>query len=156
MITEYINITLTISFIYFLKLVVASKKRVKNMKKAQISIEFIIIFTCLLLFFVVFTTLIQKNINEKEMEKEKIILQNIALNIQYEINFAGESSEGYLRNFEIPQNVFGKDYNLTHSDDKIYLYTRESWFSYKVANFTGTLHKGMNVIKRENETIFVN
>jgi len=81
-------------------------------KNAQGAVEFVVLFGFILFFFVLFFSVIQSNISEKDLEKQKIIAQNIVLDIQYEVNLATESSEGYYREFKIPENLLGKDLGL--------------------------------------------
>ena len=90
--------------------------------RAQGAIEFIIIFSAFLFFFAVFFSVIKMNIQKKNIEKERIIARTVALNVQSEINLAAESSEGYYREFQIPENILGKNYDLNISDNYINLF----------------------------------
>jgi len=125
-------------------------------KDAQGVIEFIVLFGALLFFFVTFFSVIQVNIQEKNLEKERIIAQNVALDVQYEINLASDSSEGYSREFQIPQNILGKDYQINVSENRIYVSMENFGVSYKVSTINGSVQKGANVIRKENGTVFIN
>src|SRR3989344_3555711 len=111
--------------------------------KAQGAVEFIIILGSVLFFFLVFFAAIQSNVSEKNLEKEKVISQNIALDVQDEINLAAESSEGYYREFSVPENVF-------------YVKMGKISVSYKIANITGNIQKGVNIIEKQNGEILLN
>jgi len=124
--------------------------------KAQGVIEFLIIFAALLFFFIVFFSIIQINIERKNLDKEKIIIQNTALDVQYEISLAAESSEGYIREFKTPINILGKDYEINIVTNRIYVAIDKMGFSYKVQNLTGTIKKGSNTIKKQNGEIYLN
>lgn len=126
-------------------------------KKAQGVIEFIIIFSAALFFFIVFFSVIQMNTEEKNLEKARIVSQNIVLGIQDEINLAAQSSNGYQREFEIPQNILGREYEINISGSYIYLTLGEKIsVSYKISNITGSLQKGNNLIKKENDSVYLN
>ena len=79
-------------------------------KKAQSSIELIILVGFLLFIFIVFVGQIQKNIGDKAIEKKNILIRDIVLNVQKEIILATESSNGYYREFKIPEKLINENY----------------------------------------------
>lgn len=125
-------------------------------KKAQGAIEFIIIFGSLLFFFIVFFAAIQSNTERKNAEKEGLILQNIALSVKEEINLAAGSSEGYYREFKTPENILGKDYEITIVGSFIYTSMDNLGFAYKISDVNGSIQKGTNIIRKENGTVYLN
>jgi len=128
----------------------------KSKKKAQGAIEFIIIFSAFLLFFVAFFSVIKVNIEKKNLEKERLIAQSIALDVQYELNLAAESSEGYYRVFNVPNNILGKDYQINISDNRVFVFIGKFGISYRVLPVNGSINKGVNVITKQNENVFLN
>jgi len=126
------------------------------LKKAQSSIEFVIMIGAVLFFFVFFLIVIQSNLQDKNTEKEKVIVQNIALSVQDEINLAKESIDGYSREFKVDDYILGRDYLIEIIDDRIYVKTDKVALSYPVANVTGTIKKEINIIKKQNGTIYLN
>jgi uncharacterized protein YpmB len=125
-------------------------------KRGQSAIEFAVIFGFVLFFFIVFFAIIQENQSDKNKEKERLIIQNIALDVQDEINLAAGSSEGYYREFTIPQNILGKDYDIQIIGEKVYANTSDFGVSYSVFEVQGNLVKGQNTIKKENEKVYLN
>lgn len=129
-------------------------------KNAQSTIEFVILFAALLFFFVSFFAVIQMNMAKKNLEKERIMAQNIVLDIQNEINIAAESSEGYYREFEIPNNILGKDYEVDIIENRIYVTMGENvGVSYKVSkisNQSKALIKGKNIIEKKGGEVHLN
>ncbi len=125
-------------------------------KKTQGAIEFVIIFSAFLLFFVAFFSIIKMNMADKDLENERLIAQNVALDVQSEINLAAASSDGYYREFTVPQNIFGAEYEINVTDNRVFVFIDDFSISYKVNNVTGLLRKGPNVIKRENGTVQLN
>jgi len=126
-------------------------------KKGQGAIEFIIIFVFVLVFFIVFLAVIQQNQGEKEKEKQDMVFQNLALDARDEINLASGASEGYSRNFSIPEKVFGKEFeiNVTPTGN-VYLVAERYAVSFRASNVTGDFIKGINTIKKENGTVHLN
>jgi len=128
----------------------------KNLKRAQGAIEFVIIFSAFLFFFAVFFTVIKINLQKKDFEKERIVARSVVLDVQSEINLAAESSEGYYREFNIPENILGKDYEINNTDDEVYVGMNDMVISYKVSLVNGTLQKGINIIKKQDGNVLLN
>ena len=79
--------------------------------------------------------MIQTNIQEKNRDKENLVVQNLALSIQDEVALATEASEGYARYFSVPQSILGKTYDIEIIDNHIYVKTNRK----KIANLMATL-----------------
>jgi len=125
-------------------------------RKAQGAIEFLIIFSAMFFFFIVFLLIIQNNVAEKNLEKENLVAINIALSVKDEIGLANGASEGYYRQFNIPQNLLGKDYNIEIIDQRVFISAEKIGISYLVLDVTGTLVKGTNTIRKENGNVLLN
>lgn len=125
-------------------------------KRAQGTMEFTIIFGTLLLFFITFFAIIQNNIHDKNKDKERILLQNIALNVRDEINLAAGASEGYYRQFTIPEKVFGREYVINTSNNFIYVSAEKIGFTYRIAQINGSIKKGTNTITKQNAQVHLN
>ena len=83
-------------------------------------------------------------------------MQNVALSVRDEINLAAGSSEGYRRNFTIQENILGKDYFINVSEGIVYVSIGNKGFSYITANVNGSINKGVNSLKKENGTVYLN
>ena len=125
-------------------------------KKAQGIIEFIVIFGAIFFFFVIFLSIIQYNIREKNIEKEQVIAMNLALSVRDEISLANGASEGYYREFTLPQTILGKDYTIGIVDGRVFISGEKIGMSYQVTSVTGNVQKGINVIKKENGEVLLN
>ena len=88
---------------------------------AQSAIEFIILIGVFLFIFLIFLFVVQGNISGRVIENKNLAFQELALTVQDEINLAIESSEGYYREFEIPENMANTDYNISVVNGFIYL-----------------------------------
>ena len=128
----------------------------KRGKLGQGTIEFIVIFGAAILFFIVFSTVLQMENSERTGQKETVFLQSVTLDIRDEIMLAAESSEGYFREFYVPKNIFGKEYDINFTESYVYCFMGKQSFSYKIVNVTGEVKKGINNISKENGTIFIN
>ncbi len=125
-------------------------------KNSQGAIEFVVIFAAVLFFFISFFGAVKINTDRKNLEKERMILQNIALDVQHEINLAAESSEGYYREFKIPENILGRDYQINITNNRIYASIGQFGVSYRVFEVNGVIKKGLNNITNKNGAIFIN
>ena len=82
------------------------------MKKAQSAIEFVIMISVLIFFFVTMVMIINYNLSDKYREREEAVVRDIAYSIQDELNIASKATDGYCRPFEVQQEVLGKDYEI--------------------------------------------
>ncbi len=125
-------------------------------KKAQTAIEFVVIFGMVLLFFIAFFAVIQSNIEEKNQEKKRIIAQNIGLGVQDEINLAAGSSEGYYREFYIPKNIIGYEYEISIEENFILISGDKLAMSFKIPLITGSIKKEINIIQKKEGIVYLN
>ncbi len=128
------------------------------MKKGQASIEFMILVAFVLFFFTVFFIAIQNNMADRIKERQNLNVKEVAITFQDEINLASEASEGYYRRFKIPNTLGNKDYNVNIIEDKVYIKTNDNKYAIAlpILPITGNAVKGMNIIRKENETIYLN
>ena len=128
------------------------------MKKGQTAIEFLIVCGAVLLFFIIFFALIENNIADKMKEKRTAALRDETLAVQREIYFAYTSTDGYSREFTIPQQVSGMDWNISINSQMIYAITLDikDAISFSIQNITGQPRIGTNVIRKINGTTYLN
>ena len=127
-------------------------------KKAQSAIEFIILVGAVMFFFVAFMIAIQGNIGQKLIENRNFAIQEVALNVQNELNLAAKASDGYVREFEVPLKAAGLDYDIVINEDVVYINSTSGKYAaaFPVAVVTGNLQKGTNIIKKENGEVLLN
>ena len=127
-------------------------------KRAQSAIEFVILIGVFIFIFLIFLFVLRGNISGRAIENENFAFQELTLAIQDEINLAIDATEGYYREFEIPQKVFNRDYDITIINEFIYLSTTDGKYgiSFPIANVTGYLQKGTNIIRKEGGKVFIN
>lgn len=127
-------------------------------KNAQTAIEFVILTGFILFFFTTFFLAIQGNMSDKLKQKQNLMLKETALAVQDEINLALDSSDGYYREFEVPEKIGNQDYDISLVDDMVYLKTKDEKLamSLPIAKVTGQVVKGQNTIKKENGEVKIN
>ena len=127
-------------------------------EKAQTAIEFAILVGFILFFFTIFFISIQENMSDKLSEKQNLMLKQTALTIQDEINLALDSSDGYSREFNVPEKIGNRDYDVSLVEDMVYLKTQDEKYAMAlpIAKVTGQVVKGKNIIKKENGEIKIN
>jgi hypothetical protein len=126
------------------------------MKRGQSAVEFMAVLGILVFFFTLFFATIQSHKGFEIEKKERVAINNVALSIKDEIVLAKGSVSGYYREFKTPENIFGEEYNLNITSGFIYISTEDNGVAYKTIDVTGNLVKGVNYIRNENGTIFIN
>lgn len=127
-------------------------------KKAQTAVELIIIMGFLIFFFIIFTGIIQGKIQEKSEEKKTIVIKDIVKTVQEEIDLAAKSSNGYKREFKIPEKIINDDYEISVFEGIVYAKTTDGKHAtaVNIKNVTGTISKGTNIITKQNGIVYLN
>ena len=127
-------------------------------KVGQGAIEFIILVGFIFFIFVAFLFAIRTNIADKTRESVDLEVKEIALIVQDEIVLAAGSSEGYYRNFELPEKVANRHYDVSIVNNLVYVNTTDGRhaLSLSVLNVTGQPLKGNNFIRKVNGNIYLN
>ena len=81
-------------------------------KKTQISMEFMLLVTFMLFFFIVFFGVVQYRMAEATTEKELQLLKEVGDYVKNEISLAATVEDGYTRTFETPIDVVGRAYYM--------------------------------------------
>ena len=134
------------------------ENKISPNKKSQTAIEFIVLISFVLFFFSMFFMVIGGKMSDKMVERKNLAVKDIAFTVQNEINLASESSEGYIREFRLPEKVAEKDYVLEIVEDMVYVKTSDgkSAIAVPIPKVTGQVAKGQNLIKKENGEIKLN
>ncbi|MDO8508743.1 MAG: dockerin type I repeat-containing protein [Nanoarchaeota archaeon] len=128
------------------------------MKRGQSAIEFFVLAGAAILFFLAFSIVVQMNITDKSVEQINLQVKDAAFSLQDEVSLASGSSEGYRRDFKIPDTIGGREYNIEIVDDSVYVKTDDGKFaiSLPVGEVTGEVQKGDNFIIKENGKVYLN
>jgi len=127
-------------------------------KLSQSAIEFLILTGFLLFSFTIFFLVIQGNMSDKLKERQALAVKNVAITVQDEINLAFQSSDGYYRQFKIPENINGAGYEINITEGLVYIKTYDGKYTtaLPVKNVTGEVNKTDNIIKKEKGVIKLN
>ena len=126
--------------------------------RAQVAIEFLITVGAVILFTSIFLLAIQNSHQDKTYHYQNIQLEEIALSVQNEINLALESTEGYSRQFKIPEKAGSLEYEITIDSGVIYIKTTNGKHALivPVPEIIGNVNKTWNSIKKINGNIYLN
>lgn len=129
-----------------------------QIKRGQSALEFLILVGAVLFFFTGFFIIIQQQIAFKKFEEINRDFKDVAENVQEEINLAKSASDGYMRDFEVPETVNGLNYEINISDDLIFIKSESGKYalSLPVSNVTGDLVKGSNSIQKVSGEVLLN
>lgn len=128
-------------------------------KRAQSAIEFIIILGFLMVGFTVFFLIIEKDRIAKTSELQNAQIKEIGLNLKSEIDLAFESSDGYVREFELPKYTYGDNYTIRVVENLVLVASSDlrHSVSYSVSPVTGDIKRvGINIVKKVDGEVLLN
>lgn len=128
-------------------------------QKGQSAIEFIIIIGAVTFFFLAFLMAIQQNLADERERNIDFSAKEIALTVQNEIDIASKATDGYYRTFKIPERLLNLEYDIDIvGQNVVYIRTDDEShaLSLPVANVTGNVQKGSNIIEALNKTVYLN
>ena len=140
----------------------------KLSRKAQTSMEFVILTGFMLLAFLVFYIVIQSKLVEANQNSVDVAAKQVETIVVNELKVAESVSDGYYREFELPQRVNGMDYTLEiipgpsmgSSDipEVVIRYNgreRVYFVSQAYVSNLSTVGKGTNNISKTNKVILI-
>lgn len=127
-------------------------------KNSQSAIEFMILVGFLLFSFTVFFLVVQGTMSDRIRERHNLAVKSVAVTVQDEINLAFQSSEGYYRQFEVPKNINGMNYEINITSGVVYVRTTDGKYAIAlpVKNVSGDVQKTTNTIKKEEGIVKLN
>ena len=125
---------------------------------AQTAIEFIVTVGLALSVFTIFFLAIQENNSDKMQDNKNLLVKLTAQTVQEEINLASGSSDGYSRNFELPEKISNWDYDVVITGNLVYVRTWDgkSAIALPIINVSGNVLKGENTIQKQNGQVYLN
>lgn len=85
----------------------------RNSRKAQTSMEFVILTGFMLMAFLIFYIVIQSKLVEANKNTIDLAAKQVETIVVNELKVAESVSDGYYREFELPQRVNGMNYTLS-------------------------------------------
>lgn len=125
---------------------------------AQFAIEFVVLIAFMFLVFLGFTTVITSKILEAKENERQEIAEDIAALVTSEIGFAESSTNGYMRAFSIPNKIKGNIYTIEIISNRelVVNYIDKEYVSFLQSNVIGTINLGANIIKKDNNIVYIN
>jgi len=125
-------------------------------KNSQISIEFMMMSGLALITAIIFVSVSLAQAKNLQQTKELLLLKDIALKIQKEVSIASYTEDGYSREFELPEKVVDRNYNISMVNGTLIVWTNASSYFVRVFNITGQLKKEKNTITKTSGIVYVN
>lgn len=129
-----------------------------NLKKGQSAIEFLILVMTMLFLFVILFYFIEGKVSDLKRDALNNALKEVAITVQEEINLAEGSTNGYIRQFVLPQDINGFDYIINITENYIYIRTTngKNALALPVSRIQGNVQKGINSISKINNSVRLN
>jgi hypothetical protein len=126
--------------------------------KGQSAIEFVILVMAILFLFVGFLYFIQGKVYDSQNEAVTVAVNEIAITVRDEINLAHSSADGYSRQFFLPLNLNGFDYEANILENSIYVRTEDGKHAVAlpISVVVGDVLIGTNSINKINGTVYLN
>ena len=128
-------------------------------KKSQILMEFILLSGLALIVTIIFVESINQN-KDLHQTQEFLLVKDVVLKIQNEIGITSFVEDGYSRQFELPDKINYKNYNISIINNTLVVWTNftsfNTIFTTRILNITGYLKKGLNTITKTNGVTYIN
>ncbi len=129
------------------------------MRKAQVSMEFVLLMTFMILAFTVVFIVVQQKAGEIQSSLTGSQAEEIANILKNEVEMAYTATDGYLKEFWIPDYINGEAYTVDIKDQSelIIEYKDQTYLSFLATNVTGNIHsdKGYHLISKNNGIITI-
>lgn len=126
------------------------------MKKSQASMELLAFVGIGLIILILYLTFIFNQTRNYNLEREKLLGQDILKKVKIEIELADIVNEGYHRTFIVPETLEGIPYNITIQDKELTVKTQNFDFIEIIPEVNGNIQKNQNTIKKEGNVIYLN
>ncbi len=131
------------------------------MKRAQVSIEFILLGVMGFFFLFVVIGAIMVFSADKTKQNTFDELTDLGKSLQQEFLLASKVQNGYQREFSIPETINNLDYsivigNSSSSNGYMSLIFSNQEIFYIIPVVNGTMQKGLNVLTKQNNTLQLN
>ena len=138
--------------------IVIKKSILSKSKHSQTAIEFLVVVGFMFFIFTIFLISIQISTSDKIKEERTLKIKEVVTDVHSEINLAFESIDGYYREFTIPENINGLNYNIQIIENLVYLNTTDgkNAIALPVQEITGDINISNNFIKKDNGIIKLN
>ena len=124
--------------------------------KSQVSSEFFIFVGLGFLIALSFEIASIKQLNDFRLQKENEAVKDLALKLQKELLIAASVEDGYVRIFQVPDNLDNINYSLKTQNSTIIVESKNSFYTVPIPKSVGTVNKNINKINKTQGVIYVN
>ena len=126
--------------------------------KGQSSLEFAVLVGFVMVAFALFFLVIRSNLSDKLDERINAEVKEVAWTVKNEVDLASDSMEGYSRNFTLPNQVYGREYDISVNESLVFVQTSDGKhrISLPLQNVSGQIIKFENNIRKENGEVKLN
>lgn len=124
--------------------------------KCQGAMEFMLLAGFLLFMFLIILSIVSDNTSYLNKKRDILLGEDLVIKIQKELNLAARVKDGYHREFELPQKLGKKDYNIAIIGNEVIASTDKQDFWRVIPNVTGAINKGTNRINKTNGIVYLN
>lgn len=128
----------------------------RSLTRAQVAFEFVVLVAVLFTALIVFTAFVRENFSDVQDDTDYFMLKDIAVSVKSELNLAASLEDGYQRDFFIPLTIEGLEYNITRENGYLMFASSGAEYTVNVPQFTGSVVKGNNMIKKVDGQLEVN
>lgn len=123
--------------------------------KAQISAEFFIFVGLAFLIAIAFEIVSLNQLQDFRIQKESESAKDLALKLQKELLIAAAVEDGYVRVFEIPDNLDNINYSLEMQNSTITVQSKNSLYIVQIPKAVGNASKGVNKINKTGGVVYI-
>ena len=124
--------------------------------KAQVSAEFFVFIGLAFLIAIVFEIASLDQLNDFRVQKENEAVKDLALKLQKEVFLASNVEDGYVRVFDIPNNLESINYSLVMANYTITVQSKNSLYIVSIPGAIGNFTIGTNKINKTGGVIYLN
>ena len=124
--------------------------------KAQVSAEFFVFLGLAFLIAIAFELASLDQLNEFRIQKENEAIKDLALKLQQELIVSSTVEDGYVRAFQIPDNIENINYSLSTQNSTITVKSKNSLYIVSIPKVVGNVSKGTNKINKTGGVIYIN
>lgn len=124
--------------------------------KAQISAEFYVFLGLAFLIAIAFEIASLEQLSDFRLQKENEAVKDLALKLQQELLVASTVEDGYVRAFQIPDNIENINYSLSTQNSTITVKSKNSLYIVSIPKVVGNVSKGTNTINKTGGVIYIN
>ena len=128
----------------------------KQLKKAQVSMEFVFLVGLAFMVMLVFISSTRSEFDELRSEEERSLVKDVSVMVQHELIMASNLVDGYVRTFNIPLKIGGISYTIQIINNVLLTSTEDYEYVLNVPSIEGIIRKGDNTINKTNGIIYLN